>query len=108
MGWKQSAITVTSTIPRPVSATGLCLLNSNFAALIHKNSRYFMVPGVLFSLLNQQLCNLDGIGGSALADLVTAETQGNTALIGQVGTNPAHEYDILVGGIQGHGVHLLS
>ena len=55
------------------------------------------VRGILKHLLNQQLGDLDAVGGSALTDLVTAAPEADTVVIGEVGTNPAHEHQILVG-----------
>ena len=41
------------------------------------------------ALLEQQLSDLDGVGGSALADLVAAAPEVQAALVGQVFTNAA-------------------
>ena len=59
-------------------------------------------------LLYQQLRDLDGIGGSALADLVAAAPQTDAVLIGQIGTDTAHEDDVLIGGLQRHGIALIG
>ena len=58
-------------------------------------------------LLNQQFRDLDGIGSSALTDLVTAAPEANAVFVRQIRTDPAHENDILVGGLQGHRVLLI-
>ena len=59
-------------------------------------------------LFDQQLYNLDSVGSSALTNLVTAAPEADAAIIGQVGTDTAYEYDILIGGIQRHGILLLG
>ena len=78
------------------------------AEFMNKKPPEFSGGLVVFCLLYQQFSDLDGVGGSALADLVTAAPQADAALVGQVGTDPANEDDILVGGVQRHGVHLLG
>ena len=59
-------------------------------------------------LLNLQFCDLDGIEGSALANLITAAPQGNAAIMDQVGSDTAHEHQILIGSFQRHGVALIG
>lgn len=52
------------------------------------------------ALLEQQLRDLDGVGGSALADLVAAAPEVQTALVGQVLTNAADIDDVLIGRVE--------
>ena len=59
------------------------------------------------ALLEQQLRDLDGVGGSALADLVAAAPEVQTALVGQVLTNAADIDDVLIGRVERHGVDLV-
>jgi len=59
-------------------------------------------------LLDQQFCNLDAVQGSALADLVAAAPQAQAVGVGQVGTDTANEDQILAGGLQRHGILLVS
>ena len=66
-----------------------------------------VVREVFIDLLHQQLRDLDAVGGGALADLVAAAPQAQAVGVGQVGTDTAHEHDVLSGGIQGHGVLLI-
>ena len=57
--------------------------------------------------LNQQLSNLNGVGGCALANLVAAAPQGNTLFKSKVRANTANKYDILVAGAKRHRILLV-
>ena len=58
------------------------------------------------SLLGQQLGDLDGVGGRALAYLVAAAPDIQPVVRGQVVADASHEHQILVAGLQGHGIPL--
>ena len=57
--------------------------------------------------LHQQLRDLDGVGSGALADLIAAAPQAQAVVVRQVGTDTADEHNILIGGVQRHGVLLV-
>ena len=59
-------------------------------------------------LLQQQLCDLDGIGRRALAYLVAAAPEVQAALVGQILTDTADKNRILVGRVERHGVDPVS
>ena len=54
--------------------------------------------------LHQQLRDLDGVGSGALADLIAAAPQAQAVVVRQVRTDTADEHNILIGGVQRHGV----
>ena len=51
---------------------------------------------------------MDGVGGGAFADLVAAAPQAQAVGVGEVGADAADEDDVLVAGVQGHGVALIG
>ena len=70
-------------------------------------------PGVgaavdfLLILGDDQLSDLHSVGGCALSHLVAAAPQTDAAIIGEVGTDTAHEHQILAAGFQRHGILLI-
>ena len=57
-------------------------------------------------LFQQEFGNLDGVGRGALPDLVAAAPQRQAVLVGQVVADAADEYDVLIAGLQRHGIAL--
>ena len=54
--------------------------------------------GLLLGLFfDEQLCNLDGVGGGAFSYLVAAAPQGDAVGVGEVGANPADEHRVQIG-----------
>ena len=58
----------------------------------------------LSHILDEQLCDLDGVRCRALTDLVAAAPQIEAALIGQILADAADEDDILIARVERHGV----
>lgn len=52
----------------------------------------------------QQLGDLHGVGGGALADLIAAAPDVQTVVTGQILPDAAHEHGVLIAGVQRHGV----
>ena len=54
-----------------------------------------------------QLGDLHGVGGGTLAHLIAAAPEVQAVVAGKVVPDAAHEHDVLIGGIQRHGILLV-
>ena len=65
----------------------------------------FFYHGFLF---HKKLGDLNGIGGGTLTDLIPTAPKNDTLIVGQILTDTTHEDQILIAGIQRHGILLLG
>ena len=61
-----------------------------------------------FQRFLQELGDLDGISRCAFSDLIAAAPDLQTTLIGEILADAANEDEILIGGIEGHGINLIA
>ena len=61
-----------------------------------------------FQRFLQELGDLNGVSCCAFSDLIAAAPDLQTIFIGEILADAANEHEILIGGIEGHGINLIA